>query len=122
MGTKNGLMNYMVGMRLSIMGKVIIIFVLSIINALMGFLALFISPLAIMFGLNLSKGHVNNPDGELFMPLGWIVFALVLSLVAILGIVDIYTIRKHRFSVLFMFYFLGVFLLGAIVEFLVIGF
>ncbi len=50
---------------------------LLILNAIYGFFVFYILPTLLIFAFNLSKGPVNNSDGELFVPVAWILMLLI---------------------------------------------
>lgn len=51
--------------------------ILSVANALYGFVSFYILPTLLVIAFNRTKGDVNNPDGKLFVPFGWICLILI---------------------------------------------
>jgi len=48
-----------------------------IFNAGYGYLVFYIFPTLLLFAFNRTKGAVNNPDGELFIPFAWLLMILI---------------------------------------------
>ena len=84
---------------------------LVLVNILLGFLDAFFLPLLLMMAFNRLKGPVNNPDGEMFVPFGWL-FLLLIPIVFIA--VNIWLIWRSKFSFVYWILSIAVFAAGAV--------
>ena len=94
---------------------------LCLIDAICGFTTFFILPTAIMIALNRTHGISNNPDGEIFTLLGWLIIMVILLFAVALSAINMLFIRKARLKMYFSSIFLVSFILGSLIAFLLIS-
>lgn len=91
--------------------KLITLSVSLIVNLIYGFGTLYIFPTLLLFAFNRSKGAVNNPDGELFIPFAWFLLILIPALFIIINLIitkKIFSSRKY------IILFIAAFIIGGV--------
>ena len=85
---------------------------LSIINVGYGYVAFLILPASLLAAFNRTKGYVNNPDGEIFVFIGWLIMLLIPILFFVINMV---IIRKLLLRRKFLALSFIAFLIGAVI-------
>ncbi len=88
--------------------------VLALINGIHGFATFILLPVVVLMTFNRTHGAGNNPDGEIFVPLGWFFLALMLFFIATLCVYCIRYINKTKQSKYLLLVFFAFFLFEAL--------
>lgn len=91
-----------------------------ILSVIYGFIFSYISPVILIFAFNFSKGIADNPDGEVVMPIAWLIFALLILGGFWLLKIDLRVFKKKQISLIFILAaFLIMLLIGVILSYTV---
>jgi hypothetical protein len=93
------------------MKKRIIVSLLSLCNAIYGFIVFWILPAVLVIAFNKTKGAGNNPDGWVMAPIGWF---LIVLFPALFFLVNAIVTKKMNFSKKFFVITALCFIVGAI--------
>ena len=73
-------------------------YILCGINGISGFFTAYLLPVALIVALNMKygPGGGNDPDGELFRPVGWFFLAMLVMCLLLLVGIGIWLVKKQR--------------------------
>ena len=100
------------------MKKVWRISLLSAINTAMGYVVFWILPGLFLIAFNQTKAPGNNPDGEILVPLGWFLIA-IMPIICVF--VNGYLFYKLLLTKKYIFWALIFFAVGAVIGILVVN-
>ena len=92
---------------------------ITFFNWFVGFLTFFFLPTFVLMAFNRMDG-APNPEGEMFVPLGWLVLALMPLAFTALQIAGVYFMKKERFKGYWMAVFVALYVAGAVMAVLLI--
>ncbi|HIW73955.1 MAG TPA: hypothetical protein H9684_06500 [Firmicutes bacterium] len=87
---------------------------LGLLDGAVGFALFWVLPPLLAVALNRTKGNGNNPEGEMFVPIGWLLLGALLLLLVLLCALNVHQIRARGLGRRVWWIFPALFLLGAV--------
>ncbi len=84
----------------------------GILNLMSGYGFAYLLPTVLAVALNLTKGAVNNPDGETFMFFGWLILAAMIAALVAFVVLSIVTVKNLKFKGLILTVLLALMVAG----------